>query len=144
MRRTTFCALILIAACNESILPVLPLDSVASDVCGNNVVEGSEACDDGNLNDNDGCLNSCALASCGDGIVRVDVDSQTEGFEACDDGNAINTDGCLATCRLPACGDRFLRNDLDPSDPNYEQCNDGNSNSDDGCHQCRVGCGNGA
>ena len=126
-------------ACSVSELPALPSTATSSDVCGNNVVEGSEACDDGNLNDNDGCLNSCALASCGDGIVRVDVDSQTEGFEACDDGNALNTDGCLATCRLPACGDGFLRNDLDPSDPNYEQCDD----ASDGCNRCRIGCGNG-
>jgi len=131
------------AACWVSDLPALPSVATSSDVCGNNVVEGSEACDDGNLNDNDGCLNSCALASCGDGIVRVDVDSQTGGFEACDDGNALNTDGCLATCRLPACGDGFLRNDLDPSDPNYEQCDDGNADSSDGCNRCRTGCGNG-
>ena len=104
----------LVVGCSGVALPDLPSGSGSSDVCGNNVVEGSEACDDGNLNDNDGCLNSCALASCGDGIVRVDVDSQTEGFEACDDGNALNTDGCLATCRLPGCGDGFFAQRFGP------------------------------
>ena len=31
---------------------------------------GFEACDDGNCADDDGCLNSCAEAACGDGVVR--------------------------------------------------------------------------
>ncbi|MEE2836282.1 MAG: DUF4215 domain-containing protein [Myxococcota bacterium] len=143
MRPLSTLALLGALGCSGEVLPLLPDGAPARDVCGNNVVEGSEACDDGNRNDNDGCLNTCRLATCGDGVVRVDVDSQSEGFEACDDGNALNTDGCLATCRLPGCGDGYLRNDLEPSDPAFEQCDDGNSDPSDGCHRCRVGCGNG-
>ena len=133
MRHLSTLALLGALGCSGEVLPLLPDGAPARDVCGNNVVEGSEACDDGNRNDNDGCLNTCRLATCGDGVVRVDVDSQSEGFEACDDGNALNTDGCLATCRLPACGDGYLRNDLEPSDPAFEQCDDGNSDPSDGC-----------
>jgi cysteine-rich repeat protein len=34
-------------------------DSDCQPVCGNGVVEGSEQCDDGNTNNNDGCRNNC-------------------------------------------------------------------------------------
>ena len=56
--------------------------------CGDGVVGGTEACDDGNTDDTDGCV-ACAWATCGDGHVRA-------GVEACDDSTA----GCVActTC----------------------------------------------
>ena len=54
--------------------------------------EGYEGCDDGNDADEDGCTVACALAVCGDGIVRADI-AAGEG-EACDDGNGEDTDGC--------------------------------------------------
>ena len=54
---------------------------------GRHAAPGIEQCDDGNLNDDDGCSNACTLASCGDGIV--------EHGEQCDDGNTINTDACV-------------------------------------------------
>ncbi|MEZ4383072.1 MAG: hypothetical protein R3A79_17225 [Nannocystaceae bacterium] len=41
-------------------------------VCGNGVVEPGEACDDGNLDDLDACLSTCALASCDDGVRSQD------------------------------------------------------------------------
>ncbi|MEK7516699.1 MAG: hypothetical protein AAB562_03825, partial [Patescibacteria group bacterium] len=58
--------------------------------CGNGIREGAEECDDGNTNQNDGCIimtpgmspnptNNCATAGCGDGYVRL-------GVEACDNG----------------------------------------------------------
>ncbi len=67
--------------------PVPPVDPI----CGNGVPEGSEACDDGNVSNQDGCLNRCIAASCGDGFVWV-------GTEACDDSNAIDNDGCTNAC----------------------------------------------
>jgi len=38
-------------------------------VCGNGVVEGDEACDDGNNDDADGCEADCTLPACNNGIL---------------------------------------------------------------------------
>lgn len=54
-------------------------------VCGDGYVTGNEVCDDGNKSDTDDCLNTCVVASCGDGFVR-------EGVENCDG------EGCLNDC----------------------------------------------
>ncbi len=59
-------------------------------VCGNNVVEPSELCDDGNLVDGDGCDSNCTPTGCGNGIVTAG--------EQCDDGNTVSGDCCSATC----------------------------------------------
>jgi fibro-slime domain-containing protein len=71
-------------------------------VCGDAVVEGIEACDDGNDVDGDGCSGACTLepecaagtctSNCGDGIKLAP--------EGCDDGNAVGGDGCSASCAL--------------------------------------------
>src|SRR3989344_6973288 len=41
--------------------------------CGNGRIDAKESCDDGNRNNNDGCLDgsggSCKAATCGDGYV---------------------------------------------------------------------------
>jgi cysteine-rich repeat protein len=52
---------------------------IASARCGNGIVEGTEECDDGNLNNNDACTSACKNAQCGDGILRT-------GVEECDNG----------------------------------------------------------
>ncbi|HLD08205.1 MAG TPA: DUF4215 domain-containing protein [Candidatus Peribacterales bacterium] len=79
-------------------------------ICGDSMVTGSEACDDGNTAATDGCGADCmietgfecagtpsvctpivpSLSTCGNGIV--------EAPEVCDDGNTANGDGCSATC----------------------------------------------
>ncbi|HWU87652.1 MAG TPA: DUF4215 domain-containing protein, partial [Kofleriaceae bacterium] len=64
--------------------------------CGNGVREPSEACDDGNLIDGDGCDSDCTVSACGNGIITAG--------EACDDGNAVNGDGCDNNCTKTACG----------------------------------------
>jgi cysteine-rich repeat protein len=61
-------------------------------VCGDAVVEGPEACDDGNDDETDACLSTCAAASCGDGFVHA-------GVEACD-GGAVTNGACSAMCAL--------------------------------------------
>ena len=33
-----------------------------------------EACDDGNLQDRDGCTSQCELAACGDALLRMDLE----------------------------------------------------------------------
>src|SRR5436190_11661 len=68
-------------------------------VCGDGHVDPGEACDDGNTSNTDACLNSCEVASCGDGFVEA-------GVEDCDDGNNAGGDGCSAVCQTEhVCGD---------------------------------------
>lgn len=55
-------------------------------LCGNGVVEGSEACDGGAA-----CQADCTLApGCGDGV--------RQSYEQCDDGGQAAGDGCSAGC----------------------------------------------
>jgi cysteine-rich repeat protein len=72
-------------------------------ICPNGVQDPDEECDDGNLNNGDGCDNNCTTTGCGNGIV-------TEG-EECDDGNTVKLDGCEPDCTLSPCtkdGDRLV------------------------------------
>ena len=61
-------------------------------ICGDGVVLGDEACDDGNQNLGDDCTPSCRwlLGECGDG--------KRGPLEACDDGNRDDTDACNNEC----------------------------------------------
>jgi cysteine-rich repeat protein len=76
--------------------------------CGNGTKVVTEACDDGNLTNGDGCTNTCTIeagfnctgtmpsvctTTCGDGVKA--------GAEACDDGNGTSGDGCTA-CTVDA------------------------------------------
>jgi cysteine-rich repeat protein len=70
-------------------------------VCGNNVLELGEACDDGNLVATDGCTDECRVAICGDGIVRT-------GVEECDDANVSDEDCCTSLCKEATCGDGIV------------------------------------
>ncbi len=68
-------------------------DSWLEPGCGNGVVEGGEACDDGADNSDtvaDACRTDCVLPACGDGVP--------DGDEACDDGNGVGGDGCTPLC----------------------------------------------
>lgn len=60
-------------------------------VCGNEIQEAGEQCDDANQNNNDSCTNTCQMAYCGDGIVKTSS-------EQCDDGNEVNNDSCTNAC----------------------------------------------
>jgi fibro-slime domain-containing protein len=123
-------------------------------VCGNGAVEGTEQCDDGNGDSNDGCSRFCQIennfdcptpgrpcinmAKCGNGKLTSD--------ETCDDGNADSGDGCSADCQTiepgwqcrvpgkpctPMCGDGVLSD--------KEVCDDGNTKNGDGCSAtCRL------
>ncbi|MCA9698243.1 MAG: DUF4215 domain-containing protein, partial [Myxococcales bacterium] len=59
--------------------------------CGDGVIQAPEVCDDGNDDHGDACLDTSAVASCGDGFVQ-------DGVEDCDDGNNVSNDGCAADC----------------------------------------------
>jgi cysteine-rich repeat protein len=77
--------------------------------CGNGLQETGEACDDGNLDDGDGCDSNCTPTGCGNGVITAP--------ETCDDGNAIDTDGC-ALCQPATCEDGFVH-------AGVELCGDG-------------------
>jgi cysteine-rich repeat protein/predicted outer membrane repeat protein len=137
------------------------VDATAPDAgsCGDGIVGGTEACDDGNADNSDGCLTTCQPATCGDGFLQVDVEDCDDGAnnsdsvpgacrttcklagcgdgvkdsnEACDDGNKSNSDGCLDTCKLATCGDGIMQAG--------EECDDGAGNSDVSVTGCRTNC----
>jgi cysteine-rich repeat protein len=66
-----------------------------------------EGCDDGNLQDGDGCSATCVLESCGD--------ADLQGAEECDDGNTLGDDGCSPTCRVERCGDGVVQAPVSPT-----------------------------
>lgn len=101
-------------------------------ICGNDVRERGEECDDGNLENGDGCSSTCMLESaCGDGVV--------DAGEGCDDGNVVGGDGCAADCsKVETCGDGVT--------DQGEACDDGNLDAGDGCRPDCLGlerCGDG-
>lgn len=103
-------------------------------VCGNGVLDASEACDDGPANgDYAKCNENCTGPGprCGDGAVS--------GPEACDDGNLDDSDDCTGKCVIATCGDGVVQ-------PATEACDDGrNGDPDDGCTDaCALpSCGDG-
>jgi fibro-slime domain-containing protein len=115
--------------------------------CGDNQKGGVEECDDGNVDDGDGCSAQCTketgfncpvgagacAAICGDGLLVSG--------EACDDANVVSSDGCTDSCQLEngwvcvgsgegtcmsaGCGDGVI--------VGSESCDDANVIPGDGC-----------
>ncbi len=136
--------------------------TLIQEVCGNGAARLNEACDDGNLSNNDECLNTCELNTCGDGFLNEDAEECDDGNtvnddecsntcqlpvcgnnvlefgEECDDGNLDADDACTDTCTIAICGDRVTRTDLTVGEADYEECDDGNDVDGDGCFQCQV------
>jgi cysteine-rich repeat protein len=82
------------------------------------VLEGSEECDDGNKDNDDGCVDMCKTAECGDKFVQA-------GVEDCDDGNENSGDGCTMCAK--DCGNGTI------DKGNNEECDDGNTMGGDTC-----------
>lgn len=59
--------------------------------CGDGQIDDGEDCDDGNVSNQDACLNNCTSAVCGDGFVL-------RGVEECDDANTADNDACRSDC----------------------------------------------
>jgi len=118
----------------------------AMPVCGNGILEGAEACDDGNSTAGDGCENDCTF-SC-------TMDSECDDAEACTGVETCNT--TTNTCVNPAdladgtdCGGGNICNGgacVAPTCGNgtpegAEQCDDGNTTDGDGCdNDCTFSC----
>src|SRR3990172_2524995 len=88
-------------------------------LCGDNILQATEECDDGNTDGGDGCSALCKIEACGNNVVDVG--------EECDDGNTDPGDGCSTACLIEVCGNGIL----DPG----EEWDDGNTADDDGCSQ---------
>ena len=94
------------SACGDFALDVA-FEGVAVDVCGDGVLGASEACEDGNTDDGDGCSAACLIEEgwdCpgGGGCVPICGDGLVLGGEECDDGNTEDGDGCSSTCTAEA------------------------------------------
>ncbi len=69
---------------------------VCPNQCGNSMTEGGETCDDGNLDDGDGCNSNCQIEPlCGNNVIDTG--------EECDDGNTSPGDGCTSICTDEVC-----------------------------------------
>ena len=124
-------------------------------ICGDGLRIGTEACDDADTDDGDGCSSTCVVESgfacIGGSAVASDICSTVcgnglvHGSEVCDDGEVI-ADGCNASCTgvsagwdctggsttsisacTTTCGDSKLV-------ISTEVCDDGNTVSWDGCN----------
>jgi cysteine-rich repeat protein len=119
--------------------------------CGDGSYDGarrtpSEACDDGNTENGDGCSSTCqveANATCTQTLDALSVcttsvgacgDDIIDAGEQCD-APALPSATCNNDCTVSACGDG-KRN---PSSEANEACDDGNADDGDGCSStCQV------
>lgn len=126
---------------------------VSTIVCGDSLVTGDEACDDGNETAADGCSADCRTVDPGfncpqnGGVCRPSLvtcpNAQIDVGEECDDGNAVNSDGCSANCKVetgyvcPSAGQSCqIKEYCGNGKVSYttgETCDDGNLVSGDGC-----------
>ena len=89
----------------------------ASATCGNGVVEGFEACDDGNTADCDGCSADCTRldAQCGDGIPECGEECDGTGCpsnEHCAGCRCVPDDATPQVCtEASSCSDRHTCSD---------------------------------
>ncbi|MCZ7683372.1 MAG: DUF4215 domain-containing protein [Sandaracinaceae bacterium] len=107
-------------------------------VCGDGVLAGTEACDDGDTTAGDGCSDTCTVEDgwdCNTASPTVCTetcgDNMVVGTEECDDGmDGDDDDGCTDTCELTC------EADVDCSDDDV--CN-GDEVCDTGTHTCGAG-----
>ena len=95
--------------------PIEPIktEPLTITICGDGMVEGVEACDNGLGNSDtqpDACRTTCVLASCGDGVV--DTGEECDGMD-----DTACPGACLNDCTCcPFCGDGAC-------DPGEDSCN---------------------
>ncbi len=71
-------------------------DDIILPICGNNIIENTEQCDDGSLN---GHPNKCNL-TCTGITASICGNDELEAGEQCDDNNILDGDGCSSTCQI--------------------------------------------
>jgi len=99
-----------------------------NEVCGDGVVNGTEACDGGG--ESAECNTNCTPAECGDGIVN------TAANEVCDEGASnsdVSPDTCRSTCQPATCGDEVV--------DDGEECDLGAQNGTNDFDGCSSSCG---
>jgi hypothetical protein len=111
---------------------------IAAPYCGDTAINGTEQCDDGNVNDSDACLSTCQSNACGDGFVRYPNGSGVG--TNCDEGqeNSAYCDydtECGTVCLPEACGDACT-----VADGIAQYCGDGIINGDEECDLGQSNC----
>lgn len=120
--------------------------------CGDGIKNGTEECDDGNLNNYDQCNNTCQITYCGNGLTNTPsgknystsyVPTNTPPpyfgmFEQCDDGDTNNINECRNNCTKSFCGDGVRNIQFNGYDQR-EYCDNGTLNSFYGL--CNPTCG---
>jgi fibro-slime domain-containing protein len=128
-------------------------------VCGDGIVSGSEACDDGNTKSGDGCTADCSAVEpgkvcpkaggpCTDAVVLC-PNAKLDPGEECDDGNSKSGDGCSSNCKVEpgytcptpgaACKLKEFCGNGTVSYILGESCDDGNTLAGDGCSPtCKI------
>ncbi len=123
------------------------LDVCVRPGCGDGIVQEGEDCDDGNLDDTDGCLSDCTTriqcpppgmvpgqadycsvdCPCPEGAGDCDRDSECAPGLVCghDNGARFGLDPGVDVCVVPGCGDGMVQDG--------EDCDDGNLDDTDGC-----------
>jgi cysteine-rich repeat protein len=142
-------------ACGTTLSACTDEDSYIKHGCGNKVIEEYETCDDGNLEDGDGCNSECqvednfACDKIGGPCHEIECgDRFKDGEETCDDGNTENGDGCSSECIIengyicPDAGSACLKEELVCGNGHKEAreaCDDGNLTDGDGCSKtCTI------
>jgi cysteine-rich repeat protein len=77
---------------------------VTGQLCGDGVLQGREACDDGGRQDGDGCSELCTVEvgwTCAPPGTCTPTcgDARLVGAETCEDGNTVAGDGCSQVCQ---------------------------------------------
>lgn len=106
---------------------VITIAALRNAICGNSIVEVDEECDDGNVNNSDGCSSTCKMETAICGNRRIEL------WEECDDGNVVPSDGCSEICKIETavCGNGRLEI--------WEECDDSNTKDWDACSSvCKI------
>lgn len=109
--------------------------SGGSELCGNEIVETGEECDDGNLKDGDGCSADCKkergvedndLAgpglNCGNGVIEES--EECDGNNGCADGVEVCENCVCVKLESPICGNDVLE-EGEQCDGNNDTCSSG-------------------
>ncbi|MFA6572816.1 MAG: SdrD B-like domain-containing protein [Patescibacteria group bacterium] len=128
------------------------LSGCVANVCGDETVGGDEECDDGNVNDGDGCSATCTIETCTD----TDNDTICDDIDNCPSipnpsQNDADADGVGDACDMCAGADDALDNEGDgipngcdncPWEPNWDQTDTDNDGVGDACDEPVCGDGN--